>query len=411
MTFIKRIFTLVFFSVFVALQAGAAVVENPANLEDVKQALKLYQFDRLWYEAWRRQVSEQNRLYPDSPRTFALESVSDVVTVDSMAEKFAQELRKFWAANYASQFLKEAQSPTAKLSLKLEMVLNESGNEAAKAFFLKLTPKEREAINTYRASLPYLSMLNALTQLKSLKGEFITNWITGIFNQRISTNRIQAAEFLEAFVRNNQSEDKFDLLPYVKKPIPTGIRAVDAEFQLIYQLQRKKAQHMDNFNRLVPQNYIDKLLMAENYVDVVKLEEGLLKLSEYDGYYQNLFNEMEAVLDTYFQTVSSLPYEKADRQERLQKEQSSMVRALNNLLKEAEFARNLHEVTRKMLNLGIQNKGRIKFSNNTLVFEDNAALIQYRSLYAELVQISEQLVQFNKEVIQTNQKAIQSLRS
>ncbi len=406
-----RLFTAFVIVTILSSQAIAAIVDNPANLNEVIQALKLYQLDKAAYEGWRRQVLEQNRLFPDSPKTFTLESLSDVVTLESMTEKNATVLRKYWAANYASLFIKEAQTPAAKLSLKLELLQNQSGQDVAKAEFFRLSPKDREAVNNYRLSVSYRSFINALNQFRELKGEHIGEWVTAIFNQRITTNRRMYAEFLEAFVRNNQADEKFDLLPYVKPPIHVGIRSIDAEFQLIYQIQKKKAEHMDNFNRLIPQNYIDKLLAAEILVDPVKVEASLLTLSEYDEYYQNLFKELETALDTYFQSVSSLPYAKSDRQARLQKEQNSMVKALNNLLKEAELARSLHEVTRKILNLSLQNKGRIKLSDKTLLFEDNATLIQYRSLNAELMQVAEQLVQFNKEIIQMNQNYINTLRS
>lgn len=390
--------------------AFAGLVANPASVEDVKQVLKLYQIDKATYEGWRRQLEIQNRNSTDPGSTYSYDALKDVVTVDAMAEKMAAELSKYWSADYARLFLKEANSAAAKSSLKLELLQNSAGLQAAKEAFSKLPNKERLAINDYRRSLSYSSFVNASEQMRNNPGNFISTWINNVVQQRVAHNRRMFADFLELSLK--AEEDNYtSLLPQLKRPIPVGVKQLDAEFELSYQMQRRRMEFTEKFYRLIPANYLDQILSSESLANPAKIEANLITLSEYETYHEEFYRETENLLDSYFQQVSAIPLTKTNRQERLQNEQNGVVKSINTILQQAELTRSLHQQSRRILELCLKNKGKISLRDKTLMFDDMAVLTEYRTLFAELREISKQLEIQNEEYLRRNRERIKSLRS
>ncbi len=386
----------------------AANVSNPADVQDVKSLMQIFQIDKSIQNVIRADIEQNNRLHPEL--YVDIETTMNPLTLNAISDRLAPHLANVIPKEYAKKLLKDLETPAGKNVLYLDRMFTEQGKNAAAAAFNKLSAAEKKATNDFRNGNGYRLLLNAILHPQPEIQTDLRAWAASLSQARIQKARQSMAAVLEKSIQADQEGDTYSsqLLPAT---IPkTGIRSIDTEMALTLEFYKKMNQIESKFSQEFNRTEFSKILDPQNLVSRTALEQAQLNLLTAESIIDQRAPLIEKLLKNYFEDLNNIPMPANEKQlMRAQNEREAMI-SMENSMKLMELTGKSIELRKQLLNLCQENLGKIKFEDQKLIFSDEAALSNYNQLVAQLNQNLDESQRFDRDRLDRKRSMARSLR-
>jgi hypothetical protein len=307
------------------------------------------------------------------------------ITADGAADRLAAIYAPHISSEYAAKLLADLMTPTGRLAGRLEYLSVESGPQAVKAEFAKLSPKDMRALNEFHASLPYRALLNAQNKSSAEGRKMFASWGEEIMKARINVVRDEMVAFAEAQLKSEKSEVPVDVLASTPAHLTrTGLRPLDQSFEVIYGTMRRYASLYGNFVREVRKVDLKSVLSPERLVTREGIESGTLAVMTAEKLINDFYAQAETLSTDADQSLSRISMPPEYRQQLNASFTRQLGATMELRMRAAEHERTIMEIAKRILAFCEERQGKITLRNGAPLFQDAADVETYNGLLQQL---------------------------
>ncbi|MBC3918938.1 hypothetical protein H8L32_15715 [Undibacterium sp. CY18W] len=388
-------------------QAAVIPVTNPARVEDVQQIVRIFGIDQGIQNVIRRDLENNNRTKPE---TYLDQDIfMRPFTVDAINLHTSTVLAKYLSSDYAQKLLKELPKPIGKISTRLWQIEMNQNLDAAKAEFNKMPPADRKALNEFRATPTFLSMLNALRNSKDERNEELGNWSKNEMQARVRQARKSIAELMEIGLKL-EKEELGDNVKLSDRITLTGQRVFDQEARLTFEYLRANIRQNLQFSEELKALDLGNVLQPANVTTRQGLENGNLTLLSAENMFDNNSKRYDSLRATYTEAMERIVMTPQQRQEIVAENKKNMEDILERRLRRNEHLRAFIELKKQVLALCESRFGKIKFEGGSLIFENDQDLNQYNGLVKQINAERQALLDVEKEGLDDRARSLEAYK-
>ncbi|MFZ6640544.1 hypothetical protein ACO0LL_12425 [Undibacterium sp. TC4M20W] len=377
-----RLLLVLFLSSLVSFAGAAGIpIKDPAAIEDVQQIVSIFGIDQGIQNSIRRDLENNNRTKPEM--YFDQEIYMRPFTVDAINLHISTVLAKHISSDYAQKLLKELPKPTAKISTRLWRTEMNQGLDAARSEFNKLSPADRKAVNDFRSTPTFLSMLNALNNSKEERNEEMANWSGKEMQGRVRQARQVIAELMEISIKLEKEEIDENVKLSERIPL-TGQRSLDQEVRLTFEYLRANIKQNLRFSEELKALDLGGLLKPANLTSRQGIENSNLSILAAETMFDNNSKRYDSLRASYTDALERINMSPQQRQEVIANNKKNMEEILDSRLKRNEHLRAFLELKKQVLALCESSFGKIKIDGDTLLFDNDQDVNKYNSLVRQI---------------------------
>jgi hypothetical protein len=390
--------------------AGVPHVPVPAEVEDVKQIMRLAGTDKIFLLQTRRNFETGNLQHPET--AVDIDIYLSFFTIDSIDEHFAPIYANYMSRDYARKLVLALQTPAAKLSLRLDQIQAESGFSAAKAAFEKMSSVDQRTLNVFRRSDAWLSFINAQNNATSDIKNAFDEWSKEIMHVRGKNTRKQLADMLEVEIQNEANDADQTAIPSLDDRITrTGMRSFDQEARLTAEMIRKIARLSRRIDRDNKELDLKSVLKPENLVTREGLESGNLIVLTAENMFEEHAKANDALSADYDRALDNIVMTPENRQKAIERNNKQMADILDIQLRTAERMRTFLELEKQILAFCETQLGKVKVQDDKLLFDIAGSAQTYNTLLAKIRIENEEMMKLEKEDIERRKQVAESMRT
>lgn len=409
--FIWRLLVVLCFSCLVSLasfvEAAVIPVTNPARVEDVQQIVRIFGIDQGVQNAIRRDMELNNRTKPESyliPEIFMRP-----FTVEAINLHTATVLAKYLSSDYAQKLLKELPKPVGKISTHLWQTEMNQGLDAAKAEFSKLSPVDRKALNEFRATPTFLSMLNALRNSKDERTEELGSWSKNEMQARVRQTRKSIAELMETALKLEKETQ--DGAVKLSDSIPlTGLRSTDQVARLTFEFMRSNIRQSIQFSEDLKTLDLGKVLQPANLTSREGLESSNLAILSAENMFDNNSKRFDSLYGAYTSAMEKVVMAQQQKDEIIADQKKTLEAIVDVRIRRNEHLRAFLELVKQVLALCENRFGKIKVDGSNLVFETDQDVNQYNSLIKQVKAERLALLDVEKQELDERTRSVEAYK-
>ncbi len=382
-------------------------IKNPAALEDVQQIVSTFGIDQGVQNAIRRDLENNNRTKPEL--YFDPVIYMQPFTVEAINQHISIVLAKYISSDYAQKLLKELPKSAGKISTRLWRAEMNQGLDAARSEFNKLSPTDRKAVNDFRSSPTFLSIVNALNNSREERQEEMGNWSGSEMRGRVQQARKVIAELMEIGIKLEKEEVDENVKLSERIPL-TGQRSFDQEARLTFEYLRANIKQNLLFSEELKSLDLANALKPVNLVSRQGIENSNLAILAAETMFDNNSKRYDSLRASYTDALEKIVMAPQQRQEIIANNKREMENILEKRIKRNEHLRAFLELEKQVLALCESKFGKIKVDNGSLLFESDQDVNQYNSLVRQINAERQALLDLEKQDIDERTRSLQTFK-
>ena len=408
MMLVCRLLIVLFLSSLASFAEAAGIpINNPARIEDVQKIVSTFGIDQGMQNAIRRDVENNNRTKPEL--FFDQEIYMRPFTVDAINLHTSTVLAKYISHDYAQKLLKELPKPVGKISTRLWLIEMNQNLDAARSEFNKLSPADRKAVNEFRSSPTFLSMLNALNNSKEERKEELAAWSGNEMQGRVRQARKSIAELMEISIKLGKDEVGENLKLSERIPL-TGQRFFDQEARLTFEYLRANIKQNVRFSEELKALDLANVLKPANLTSHQGIENGNLVILTAENMFDDNSKRYDSLRASYTDALEKIIMSPQQRQEIIAVNKKNMEEILDLRIRRNEHLRAFLELKKQVLALCESSYGKIKVDGDTLLFDNDQDVNKYNSLAKQINIERQALLDLEKQDLEERTRTLDTFK-
>ncbi|MFZ6778210.1 hypothetical protein ACO0LD_15365 [Undibacterium sp. Ji83W] len=408
MMLVCRLLIVLFLSSLASFAEAAGIqINNPARIEDVQKIVSTFGIDQGMQNAIRRDVENNNRTKPEL--FFDQEIYMRPFTVDAINLHTSTVLAKYISHDYAQKLLKELPKPVGKISTRLWLIEMNQNLDAARSEFNKLSPADRKAVNEFRSSPTFLSMLNALNNSKEERKEELAAWSGNEMQGRVRQARKSIAELMEISIKLGKDEVGENLKLSERIPL-TGQRFFDQEARLTFEYLRANIKQNVRFSEELKALDLANVLKPANLTSHQGIENGNLVILTAENMFDDNSKRYDSLRASYTDALEKIVMSPQQRQEIIAVNKKNMEEILDLRIRRNEHLRAFLELKKQVLALCESSYGKIKVDGDTLLFDNDQDVNKYNSLAKQINIERQALLDLEKQDLEERTRTLDTFK-
>ncbi|MBI1773322.1 MAG: hypothetical protein HYR68_13435 [Burkholderiales bacterium] len=403
-----RLLIVLFLSSLASFAEAAGIpINNPARIEDVQKIVSTFGIDQGMQNAIRRDVENNNRTKPEL--FFDQEIYMRPFTVDAINLHTSTVLAKYISHDYAQKLLKELPKPVGKISTRLWLIEMNQNLDAARSEFNKLSAADRKAVNEFRSSPTFLSMLNALNNSKEERKEELAVWSGNEMQGRVRQARKSIAELMEIGIKLGKDEVGENLKLSERIPL-TGQRFFDQEARLTFEYLRANIKQNLRFSEELKALDLANVLKPANLTSHQGIENGNLVILTAENMFDDNSKRYDSLRTSYTDALEKIVMSPQQRQEIIAINKKNMEDILDLRIRRNEHLRAFLELKKQVLALCESSYGKIKVDGDTLLFDNDQDVNKYNSLVKQINVERQALLDLEKQDLEERARTLDTFK-
>jgi len=387
--------------------AAGIPISNPAALEDVQQIVSTLGIDQGVQNALRRDLENNNRTKPEM--YFDQEIYMRPFTVDAINVHISTVLAKYISHDYAQKLLKELPKPVGKISTRLWRTEMNQGIEVTRSEFNKLSPADRKAVNEFRSSPTFLSLLNALSNSREERQDEIGNWGASEMRARVQLARKAIAELMEISIKLEKEEIDENVKLSERIPL-SGQRSFDQEARLTFEYLRANIKQNLRFSEELKTLDLGNALKPANLVSRQGIENSNLSILAAETIFDNNSKQYDSLRASYTDALEKIIMTPQQRQEVIAINKKNMEDILELRIRRNEHLRAFLELKKQVLALCESKFGKVKVEGDSLLFDSEQDANQYNSLVRQINAERQALLDIEKQDLDDRSRSLATFK-
>ncbi|MBI3729250.1 MAG: hypothetical protein HY254_13070 [Burkholderiales bacterium] len=388
-------------------EAAGIPINNPARIEDVQKIVSTFGIDQGMQNAIRRDVENNNRTKPEL--FFDQEIYMRPFTVDAINLHTSTVLAKYISHDYAQKLLKELPKPVGKISTRLWLIEMNQNLDSARSEFNKLSAADRKAVNEFRSSPTFLSMLNALNNSKEERKEELAVWSGNEMQGRVRQARKSIAELMEIGIKLGKDEVGENLKLSERIPL-TGQRFFDQEARLTFEYLRANIKQNLRFSEELKALDLANVLKPANLTSHQGIENGNLVILTAENMFDDNSKRYDSLRTSYTDALEKIVMSPQQRQEIIAINKKNMEDILDLRIRRNEHLRAFLELKKQVLALCESSYGKIKVDGDTLLFDNDQDVNKYNSLVKQINVERQALLDLEKQDLEERARTLDTFK-
>ncbi|BBB60057.1 hypothetical protein UNDKW_1784 [Undibacterium sp. KW1] len=403
-----RLLLVLFLSSLASFSGAAGIpIKNPAALEDVQQIVSTFGIDQGVQNAIRRDLENNNKTKPEL--YFDPVIYMQPFTVEAINKHISVVLAKYISSDYAQKLLKELPKPAGKISTRLWRAEMNQSLDAARGEFNKLSPADRKAVNDFRSSPTFLSMLNALNNSREERQEELGNWSGNEMRARVQQSRKAIAELMEISIKLEKEEIDENVKLSERIPL-TGQRSFDQEARLTFEYLRANIKQNLRFSEELKALDLANALKPATLTSRQGIENSNLAILAAEAMFDNNSKRYDSLRASYTDAIEKIVMSPQQRQDVIANNKKNMEDILELRIRRNEHLRAFLELKKQVLALCESRFGKIKVESDTLVFDNEQDVNQYNSLVRQINAERQALLDMEKQDLDERSRSLATFR-
>ncbi len=403
-----RLLLVLFLSSLASFSGAAGIpIKNPAALEDVQQIVSTFGIDQGVQNAIRRDLENNNKTKPEL--YFDPVIYMQPFTVEAINQHISVVLAKYISSDYAQKLLKELPKPAGKISTRLWRTEMNQSLDAARGEFNKLSPADRKAVNDFRSSPTFLSMLNALNNSREERQEELGNWSGNEMRARVQQSRKAIAELMEISIKLEKEEIDENVKLSERIPL-TGQRSFDQEARLTFEYLRANIKQNLRFSEELKALDLANALKPATLTSRQGIENSNLAILAAEAMFDNNSKRYDSLRASYTDAIEKIVMSPQQRQDVIANNKKNMEDILELRIRRNEHLRAFLELKKQVLALCESRFGKIKVESDTLVFDNEQDVNQYNSLVRQINAERQALLDMEKQDLDERSRSLATFR-
>ncbi|MFZ6709930.1 hypothetical protein [Undibacterium sp. TC9W] len=403
-----RLLLVLFLSSLASFSDAAGIpIKNPAALEDVQQIVSTFGIDQGIQNSIRRDLENNNKTKPEL--YFDPVIYMQPFTVEAINQHISVVLAKYISSDYAQKLLKELPKPAGKISTRLWRAEMNQGLDAARSEFNKLSPADRKAVNDFRSSPTFLSMLNALNNSREERQEELGNWSGNEMRARVQQARKAIAELMEISIKLEKEEIDENVKLSERIPL-TGQRSFDQETRLTFEYLRANIKQNLRFSEELKALDLANALKPATLISRQGIENSNLAILAAETMFDNNSKRYDSLRASYTDAIEKIIMSPQQRQDVIANNKKNMEDILDLRIRRNEHLRAFLELKKQVLALCESRFGKIKVEGDTLVFDSEQDVNQYNSLVRQINAERQALLDMEKQDLDERSRSLATFK-
>ncbi len=375
-----------------SLYAKPNAEATPAHLAAVRQMFEAASLQQFLTEGMKKGVGNMLEISPAQAE--AASQFFKEITMDEVIDKLTSFYAKYISRNHALEIARFYQSPTGIKCQQITLNAIRNGTKVLDGLST-LNKKEMQALHNFAQSPAGRAFLNTQPLASEEIKRIFYEWGMESQRKRMQQGFAPLLNEMEATLKEANGEAKTTISS--PSNASTGVAYLDQVISIATESIRRIGEVNKQFEAEMNAIGLETLLAPSNLVAKAGIEEGRQKVQRLDDKLEQYIKTVSNIQQEAHHRVKAFDFPPQSREQLLARFEAGLTHSYDWFVRYSENQRTLIDLFRRMLSFSESRLGKVKYANDQLVFDEQADLDIYQTLWAQLVAETKRETELQKE--------------